>query len=289
MKAQCDKPELNDKLLLYLEKQLNGNDMKTLAAHIDGCSACRHEIIKLREIDAALSTHRTVLAEKYADSSCIDPDLLVAYANQREMLSDKGLKEIKQHLNSCTDCNRYFSQLLDLEQDMQKMTFHKEPVDGLHSFLKAVSREYPLSKSTDTSLSTQMIHLTKSILQKCRDFVAELFIPQSEPQLIMVRKGKRKLQENISIIMDRSGGIELKIEIEELEKQKFEVLVFLSTSGLRSSLDNIRVSLFHDTLEIVSLFLEDGKALFKDISPGTYHIVLSRNRREIKRVQFLIQ
>jgi hypothetical protein len=286
VKTKCDRPEINEKLLLYLEKYLHEEEMEIISSHLRDCYVCSQDLKRLKEIDTALMTHKPVLSEQRAVSTCILPELLIDYAGGEKGLSVSETEKTEKHLSACAACKKEYDNLVLLREDMQKETLEKETIRGEQEFLKMVSSKYPLDKTAKRDFGRQVMETLKDAVERCKEWASDLLPQQLQPQPVLIRNGKRKFKENITVIKETSRGISVRIEIEALDEKNVELIVFLTTRKDNKPLDKVRASLFQKGKEIVSLFVEKGKVSFKGLQHGSYEISLLKKARELKRIKF---
>lgn len=284
MNPQCRNTEINDKLLLYFEKVLSDREREAVELHLQECDACSTDLQHLYKMHTVLRTHRQALSVKTATPACIAPELLIAYAGQGHTISPVETSRIREHLAGCAACTEEYEHLIILQAEIRKQPLEGIAVHGEQDFLEMVSRQLPLRKVIKRDFADRAAAYVQKLVERCRQWAADIFTPQLTP--VYVRNGKRKFRENITVIKESSRGITVKIEIEELGGNMVELLVFFTDTRRKGAIDGLRASLIAGGKEVVSLFIEKGRAAFRDIPHGAYELVISRNGHEIKRVRF---
>lgn len=104
----CKKPEINEKLLAYMENLLEAEEKKEAEAHISECSVCKDELSDLSEVNKLLADYSS--KEKAKEPPCPTGDLLLKYS-QQEGIPESVKAQITEHLKVCPICPRIVSLL----------------------------------------------------------------------------------------------------------------------------------------------------------------------------------
>ncbi len=285
MKTQCSRPELNQDLLFYIEKMLTEQQQEEVSVHLKKCTICREEAEKIQAIHETLKAHTQVFAQMKPFVTCITPEALTDYRDRKNLLPADSLMSIEEHLASCDSCKRDYEYLVMIREELKKEPVERGFIRGEVDFLSKVARILPLSQQASTRrFGTDTINRFREAVDGFKEWTSDLFSPQA--QLVFVRKKLRRFQENIAVIKKNMNGFDLKIEIEPRDENTVDVIMFVISSKAKEKVQGIRASLFHKQQEMISLFVEKGKALFKAIPHGDYEIVLLRQGNEIMKVQF---
>jgi hypothetical protein len=276
LKAHCDHPEINARLLLCLEGGIPGTERETIMQHAQECAVCSAELQDLEEILGTVKTHAAAAAR----GSCLTPDVLINYAEQPDTLSAAA----QTHLASCSACSTEYDCLKQLQAETVLQPDFIEMAQAEKEFLRMVSRQFPPAPRSASDIISAIAAVVSGWKQQAQDFAAAIFSPQ--PELIVLRKGKRKAGEHISVITERSRGIALRIETEPVTADSVELMVFLSAPGNKKLLEGMRVSLFHEGRERASFMLRNGRVVFKRLPHNTYELALKKEGTEVKRIQF---
>jgi hypothetical protein len=280
LKAHCDYPEINNRLLLCLEGSLPADEQNTIMQHAKECAVCSAELQELKEILGIVKQH----AAASARSSCLTPKVLINYAEQRNTLSDAEIKSVQTHLASCSACNKEYDCLIQLQKEPMPQPDFIVMAQKEKEFLLMVSRQLSPSPRLLSAAKRTIAAVLTGWKERMADWVSGLFSPQ--PELIVVRKGKRNAGEHISVIKERSQGIAVRIETEPVTTDSVELIVFLSAPGNKKLLEGMRASLFHGGQERASFMLRNGKVVFKRMPHNTYELALIKEGKEVKRIQF---
>jgi hypothetical protein len=280
LKTLCDFPGINDKLLLYLEGSITGEERKAIMLHAQGCAACSADLKELQEILGAVKTHAAALSR----STCPTPDVLINFAEQSKTLSAVESESIQKHLMSCSACRKDYDRLVELQEEPIPQPDFILMARGEKEFIRMASRQLPTSPRSVAAAVRTIAALVNGWKECIQDWVADFFSPP--PELIVLRKGKRKVGEHLSIITERSRGIAVRIEIEPINANCIELMVFLSASGNKKLPEGMRATLFCDGAARVSFMVRGGKAVFKRVPHNTYELAFSKEGKEIKRIQF---
>jgi len=126
LKIKCIRPNINDKLLAYVEKNMDEKENKKISRHVQECSVCSQETSQLRQIIDTLKIHKSVLAEEPAESTCISTGLLVDYTDPEKDLPASVIETIENHLASCPACKKEYENLLLLRNYVKQQKEIKE-------------------------------------------------------------------------------------------------------------------------------------------------------------------
>jgi len=284
VKIPCIRPELNEKLLLYIENMLP-EQQQEVALHLKECKACAEEVKKAQEIHGILKAGAQVFSQLKPITACISPELLTDYCDRKDLLPAATLEVIEEHLAGCAACTRDYECLVMLREELQQEPVVKGSVRGEVDFLSKVARIFTLRQpAARRSFGTEAINRFREAVDGFKEWSSDMFSPQA--QLVFVRKTLRRFQENVSVIKKSMKGLDLNIEIEPRDEHNVDVILFVTSSRAQENVQGIRASLFHKQQEMISLFVEKGKASFKTIPHGGYEIILLRQGNEIMKVQF---
>jgi hypothetical protein len=278
LKASCDHPEINDRLLLCLDGVLPAPEQEATLLHARDCAVCSEELHQLQEIVGAVKAHAAAIADV-----CVAPEMLVAYA-EAQPLSPAAYASIQKHLASCDACAGQYAMLTALGAETLPQPDSRTAGAGEKNFLRLAARWYPAAPRPASGfaadLSAAALELKERLLEWARALVP------LQPQAVMVRKGRRKAGDNIAVITGRSRGIAVRIEMEPLGPDQVELLVFVSAAGKKKNPEGLRASLFHEGKERASLIVRNGKALFKRLPHSTYELAILREGKVLKRINF---
>jgi len=278
LKTSCDHPEINDRLLLCLDRVLPAPEQEATLLHARGCAVCAEELRQLREITGAVKAHAAAIADV-----CVAPEMLVACAAEQP-LSSSACAAIQTHLASCDACSGQYALLRSLALETLPQPDTRVANYGETNFLRLAARCYPPTSQPVADLARDLAAALAQWKERLLEWVRDL-VPL-QPQAIMVRKGRRKAGENVAVIIERFRGITLRIEIEPLGSNQVELMVFASAPGKNKIPEGLRASLFHESIERASLILRSGKATFKRLPHSTYELVILREGKVLKRVNF---
>jgi len=135
LKAHCDHPEINARLLLCLEGGIPGTERETIMKHAKECAVCSAELQELEEILGTVKTHAAAAAR----GSCLTPDALINYAEQPDTLS----AAVQTHLASCSACSAEYDCLKQLQGEKIPQPDFIEMAQGEKEFLRMASRQRP--------------------------------------------------------------------------------------------------------------------------------------------------
>jgi hypothetical protein len=278
LKAQCDHQEINDRLLLCLDGVLAAPEQEATLLHARDCAVCSEELRQLQEITSVVKTHAAAIADV-----CVAPELLVAYSEEQP-LAPALHASIQKHLVSCAACGSEYAMLKSLGAETLPQPDFRAARSGEKNFLRLAARWYPAAPQPASDFAADLAAAAADWKERLLEWARSLMPLQ--PQMVMVRKGRRKAGENIAVIAERFRGFAVRIEIEPLGPDQVELLVFVSASGKKTVPEGLRASLFHGSKERASLIVRGGKALFKRLPHGTYELSILREGRELKRITF---
>lgn len=166
----CSKPDIADRLLLYLESKVHGklcsrcgteikegtalcgscgnpvstaslsdSEMKMFEDHIKQCPDCSSELTKLKGAHMLLWENSKEVFPKILD--CPSSDQLVDFASGE--ISDRKIrKTIKDHLSRCSKCQKEYGLLKALDKDLaadEETAYEREEAKGGVGFDKVIS------------------------------------------------------------------------------------------------------------------------------------------------------
>ncbi|MCL5036350.1 MAG: zf-HC2 domain-containing protein [Chloroflexi bacterium] len=102
---KCDKPEINEKLLAYLEGEIPPGDADEIRKHIESCSHCSSELESLRGTAA-------LLREAGKAGECPPAEDIVRYA------SGIPVPEVEDHIAKCAACREEVSMLKAMDEEL---------------------------------------------------------------------------------------------------------------------------------------------------------------------------
>lgn len=133
----CEKKEINEKLLLYLDGSLPPEEYQELGQHLASCPHCSKELDELTEIIATITVTAKRMKETKAHPA---PEDLVFFVDEPESLSEGKKKEIEAHLAICDDCHKEIQMIHEAPADFNGET---PDVDALPSVMAdAFMKEY---------------------------------------------------------------------------------------------------------------------------------------------------
>jgi hypothetical protein len=278
LKASCDHPEINDRLLLCLDRVLPAPEQEATLLHARDCVVCSEELRQLQEIAGVVKNHAAAIADV-----CVAPEMLVACAEDRPV-SPATYAAIQAHLASCDACAGHYAMLKALGAATLPQPDPRAVSSSEKNFLRLAARWYPATPQPASELAADLLAAAAQWKERLLEWLRALVPLQS--QMVMVRKGRRKAGENIAVITERFRGIAVRIEIEPLGPDQVELMVFVSAPGKKKVPEGLRVSLFHDGRERTSLIVRNGKALFKRLPHHTYELAISWEGTILKRITF---
>ncbi len=154
MLMSCSRPELSDKLLLYVEKELSGEEEKEIRSHVSQCPQCGSEIEALKAMISDLKMNGEVPLK-----SDIHPttDELTRFFYSRENLNEKNRLKISEHVFQCPQCMEEVKLLLecpDIDESIAPEENVKVPVELAKSF----NRLYGTKKSEHVTVESIKPH-----------------------------------------------------------------------------------------------------------------------------------
>lgn len=120
----CSRPELSEKLLLYVEKELSVEEEKEIKSHISQCPQCGTEIEGLKTMISGLK-----VGGETPFKSDVHPttDELTMFFYSRENLDEKNRLQISEHVFQCPQCMEEVKLLLECP-DIDKSIAPEETV-----------------------------------------------------------------------------------------------------------------------------------------------------------------
>lgn len=134
MLMSCSRPELSDKLLLYVEKELSGDEEMEITSHISQCPQCGSEIEGLKAMVSGLK-----ISGGAPLKSDVHPgtDELTRFFYSRENLDEKNRLRISEHVFQCPQCMEEVKLLMecpDIDESISPEDTVKVPVELAKTF-----------------------------------------------------------------------------------------------------------------------------------------------------------
>ena len=107
-----------------------------------------------------------------------------------------------------------------------------------------------------------------------------------QPQVVMVRKGRRKAGENIAVITERSRGIAVRIEIEPLGPDQVELMVFVSAPGKKKVPRGCARRSSTKAKSALRSSCATARPYLSASRTSTYELAILREGKVLKRITF---
>ncbi|MDQ7822655.1 MAG: zf-HC2 domain-containing protein [Candidatus Eremiobacteraeota bacterium] len=136
----CKKPELSEKLVLYVEEQLSAEESGEIARHMEECESCREEAAFLGEHIGLIREGARFPQSRMAP--CPDEGLLVDFVENPGGLAAGDRASITSHVEKCGDCQKAVSLLKEVASlgDEEKSPAYKVSLPA--PLREAVARLY---------------------------------------------------------------------------------------------------------------------------------------------------
>ncbi|MCM8792829.1 MAG: hypothetical protein NC826_06825, partial [Candidatus Omnitrophica bacterium] len=100
------------------------------------------------------------------------------------------------------------------------------------------------------------------------------------PLPVLRSRKREELPERLSLIKD-CGDIRINLEIERIKKTAVKIIILVSEIKDLKPLEEIRIGLFKNELEIESYSARQGKVIFDEVELGSYLIKISQSLKDI--------
>ena len=162
----CSRPELSDKLLLYIEEELTGDEKKEITGHVSQCLNCSQEVKNLKSMVATFSEMRNPPVELKVHPTA---DELTRFFYSRKDLDEETRTRISAHVFQCPQCLEEVKLLLECP-DLAELEAVEESVE-IPSVLTAKFRELYGTKQPAKSPGEKM-EKTPSFWEQLRSIFA---------------------------------------------------------------------------------------------------------------------
>lgn len=116
---KCIRPDLSEKLVLYVEHLLAADEQKEVESHIAGCELCRDEAQALQNNIRLIRKSASSNPGASPSSPCPDDRMLVEFSESPESLAPGDRKMVESHLRSCQECQSILENLQKLSGEIE--------------------------------------------------------------------------------------------------------------------------------------------------------------------------
>jgi|GEM_PF-2005747 len=115
---KCRRPDLSEKLVLYVERLLDGSERKELESHISECEPCRDEAQALFDSIGLIRLSASSNSGAPSSSPCPDDRMLVEFSESPDKLAAGDRNKVEAHLKSCLDCQSILESLREMSAEL---------------------------------------------------------------------------------------------------------------------------------------------------------------------------
>ncbi|MGV8123380.1 MAG: hypothetical protein AB2L14_26810 [Candidatus Xenobiia bacterium LiM19] len=116
---KCIRPDLSEKLVLYVEHLLAADEQKEVESHIAGCELCRDEAQALQNNIRLIRKNASSNPGASPSSPCPDDRMLVEFSESPESLAPGDRMMVESHLKSCNECQSILESLQKLSGEIE--------------------------------------------------------------------------------------------------------------------------------------------------------------------------
>ncbi|MHC9540487.1 MAG: hypothetical protein AB9903_13305 [Vulcanimicrobiota bacterium] len=116
---KCIRPDLSEKLVLYVEHLLAADEQKEVESHITRCELCRDEAQALQNNIRLIRKSASSKPGAAPSSPCPDDRMLVEFSESPESLAPGDRKMVESHLRSCQECQNILESLQELSGEIE--------------------------------------------------------------------------------------------------------------------------------------------------------------------------
>ena len=98
--TKCSNKKVSDSLPEYYANNLSENERSAVGEHLKTCKECRNQLKNIRLLAESLAATETVMPSGHPDS-----EKLILFAESRQLLPEKEIIEIGNHLQNCKTCS----------------------------------------------------------------------------------------------------------------------------------------------------------------------------------------
>lgn len=116
---KCIRPDLSEKLVLYVEHLLAADEQKEVESHIAGCELCRDEAQALQNNIRLIRESASSNPGAASSLSCPDDRMLVEFSESPDSLAPGDRKMVESHIESCRECQSILESLQELSGEIE--------------------------------------------------------------------------------------------------------------------------------------------------------------------------
>ncbi len=116
---KCIRPDLSEKLVLYIEHLLGADEQKEVESHIAECELCRDETQALCDNISLIKKSAASGLNLSLSSPCPDDRMLVEFSESPESLAPGDRKKVESHIESCQECQSILENLRELSGSIE--------------------------------------------------------------------------------------------------------------------------------------------------------------------------
>lgn len=224
----------------------------------------RDELDKLiREVVMKISFKK----EEEVRYACPAEEELACYLE--DLLSGPEKRKIEEHFLACDKCLEEF------------LTLHKV------KFQAEVAQPFALPKKLAQRLKSALPEKRRGLIKSFADSLlgAANSIKSLLDALVTIDFSPAPIRgkvasgsQDVITFIKPLGDLKLKLRVEKVAKNKYELLVRAFTIDDRPIAKGLRVGLFQQTRELASYSMQEGEACFEEIRPGRYKLRVMRNK-----------
>jgi hypothetical protein len=134
---KCRRPDLSEKLVLYVEHLLDEKERKELDSHISECELCRDEAQALSDNIGMIKLSASSKSGAPSPSPCPDERMLVEFSESPDLIAPGDRKKLEAHLKGCLECQSILESLREMSAELGDYTDAADSTAKMPEVMKA--------------------------------------------------------------------------------------------------------------------------------------------------------
>ena len=205
---------------------------------------------------------------------CPDEETIVCFCEGK--LSKKDSQDFKKHILKCKRCARVVT-LYNIDID---------PKQAVPAFL--------LDKAKDMleGHSFNLLEIVLSVKEKFIELISAngdvILGNEIIPMPVLRSRQIKELKEEFKVVKEFKD-IRINVSIEKKDKPGVKIITLVSNKYTSVPIENLRISISKGEIELESHTAESGKAIFDNVSFGSYSLFIFQNSKSLGLIKIEIR
>lgn len=209
---------------------------------------------------------RAVMNNKGEKKSCLDIETIACYVDDK--LSETMKKAIGDHLSICKDCKENIELQIAVSSLQRKQGLIPAP-----SCLTERAKNL-LDEKFKANILEVIIKFTDKAIEIVRT-TGEVFLGGHLQPAFVLRGVKETEATSTQTIFKVFDNVNVEIEVARQQKDLNRVILKLKDQQKNTMVNDLRVTLVLNDVELESYIAQNGKVIFENVKPGKYFIRIS--------------